>query len=338
VRRSAGAERHRRRPPHLALALVLVALVAAAVAGIVLATRGGDAGPLLATRNSLAVIDPKKERVETVMPIGDTPRGVAVGGGHVWAANAAEGTISMIDPREERVVRTIGVGAAATDLVVADGQVWVATGNDNKLVRLDARSGGILETKEISSDLAASAYAIAFGAGAIWVSSGDTLFRVDTATQRFDGSRRFFGNGINDVAVHGSSVWLVTSSQHVIRLDASGLRVRANISLGSIPVALTIAGGSVWVGAENPTGFGAAIFRLQEQTARVFQTTTLGGTGYPPSVDVAGGDGSIWVAFYDKGEVDRLAVKTGEVVARIHVGGHPSGIAVGEGKVWVTVS
>jgi hypothetical protein len=37
-------------------------LLAAAIVGIVRAT-GGDAGPILATKNSLAVVDPHKNRV-----------------------------------------------------------------------------------------------------------------------------------------------------------------------------------------------------------------------------------------------------------------------------------
>ena len=322
----------------LLVLIVVGAVVAAALVVGILAATGGDSEPILATKNSLAAIDPQDNKVIGVIPIGDTPRGVAVGAGHVWTANAGEGTVSMVDPRELRIVRTIGVAAAATDLVVADGQVWVAGGGDNKLVRLDAHSGGVLETKEISRDLSASAYAITAGAGAIWLASGDTIYKVDPATQRFDGHRRYLGNGINDAAVHGGSVWLVTSGEEVIRLGALDLHDRENVALGAIPVSLAIAGGSVWVGAENPTGSGAAVFRMDERTARVIETIVLGGTGYPPSLAVTNGAGAIWVAFYDKGEVERVDAKTGAVVARIEVGGHPAGIAFGAGRVWVTVS
>jgi YVTN family beta-propeller protein len=334
-RRSAGGA-GRRPPPRLALVLAVM-VVAAAAAGVVLATRGGSAKPLLATRNSLAVIDPAKNRVEKVIPIGDTPRGVTVGGGHVWTANAGDGTVTMIDPRDGSVMRMIGVGAAATDVVVANGQVWVAAGNDNKLIRLDASTGGVLETKDISNDLAASAYAIAAGDGFIWLASGDTIYKIAAATQHVEGRRRYAA-GINDVTVHNGSVWLVTSAQTVGRLGASDLRERANVPLGVGTVALTIANGSVWIGADNPTGWGAAVFRLDEETARVIQTVIIGGNGYPPSVDLAHGEGSVWVATYDKGEVERVDPKTGAIVTRIKTGGHPAGIAFGEGRVWVTVS
>jgi DNA-binding SARP family transcriptional activator/DNA-binding beta-propeller fold protein YncE len=326
-----------RRPRILLVAVAGVVVLVALVAGILAAT-GGDSATLLAKKNSLAAIDPDSNKVVGVVPIGDTPRGVAVGAGRVWAANAGEGTVSMIDPEHVRVMRTIGIGAAATDLVVADGQVWVAGGSDDKLVRLDAHSGGVLETKAISSDLAASAYAITAGDGAIWIGSGDTIYKLDPTADRFEAKRRYVGNGINDVAVHGGSVWIVTSAQAVIRLGAADLRQRGDEALGVIPISLAIAEGSVWVGGENPTGPGAALFRLDEETARVLQTIVFGGTGYPPSVEVASGDGAIWAATYDTGEVQRVDIRTGALVARIRVGGHPTGIAFGAGRVWVTVS
>jgi DNA-binding SARP family transcriptional activator/DNA-binding beta-propeller fold protein YncE len=332
-RSTAQRPRRRRRLLLAALALVIVA----AVAGVVVATTGGDTKPILAAPNSLAVIDPNHGKVVGVVPIGDTPRGVAVGEGHVWAANAGEGTVSMIDPRSLRV-RTIGVGADATDLVVANGQVWVAAGNDNKLIRLDAHSGGVLDTTEISSDRAASAYAITAGDGSVWVASGDTVYKVDAATQQFDRQRRYLGEGINDLAVHAGSIWLVTSAQVVSELGTSDLKPRGAVDLGVIPISLAIADGSVWVGAQNPSGSGAALFRLDELTARVRQTIPLGGSGYPPSVEVTNGGGAIWVASYDRGEVIRIDPQSGNIVARIKVGGHPTGIAYGAGRVWVTVS
>ena len=45
-----------------------------------------------------------------------------------------------------------------------------------------------------------------------------------------------------------------------------------------------------------------------------------------------------WFEHYDEGAVVRLNPATGDVVSTIKVGGHPSGIAVGANRVWVTVS
>ena len=127
----------------------------------------------LVQQNSLVVIDPSRNRIVGVVPVGHTPRGVAVGRDYVWVANSADGTISQIGKKSLSTVQTIGLGEQATDLVESAGSVWVATGIDNTLVQLDARSGGIQERLHLSSkDPTASAHAVTAGAGAIWVASG----------------------------------------------------------------------------------------------------------------------------------------------------------------------
>jgi YVTN family beta-propeller protein len=328
----------RRTSRRLGLIVLLGALLlAAAIFGIVRAT-GGDGGPILATKNSLAVIDPHSDRVVKVIPIGATPRGVTVGTHSVWTANAGEGTVSEIDPEKLRAVQTIGLGLAATDLVETGGEVWVATGSDNHLVRIDARSGGVHARAQISQDRYASAYAIAAGANAIWVGSGSDIFKIDPSSHELVG-RLHYGGGINDVAVGGGSVWLVSSGETVARVSGTTVRPTGEASIGVIPTALAIGGGSIWVAAPAPYGSHAAVWRLDPITARVTQTTTLGKVvGYPPTLEIAFGEGALWVASYDAGTVTRLDPVTGNVVATIQIGGHPSGIAVGAKRIWVTVS
>ena len=320
------------------VALLGLLLLSAAIAGIVRATGGDSGSPILATKNSLAVVDPHSDRVVKVIPIGATPRGVTVGAHSVWTANAGEATVSQIDPKELRVVQTVGLGLAATDLVEARGDVWVATGSDNNIVRIDARSGGILARAKISRDQFASAYAIAADANAIWVGSGSDIFKIDPSSHELLG-RWHYGSGINDLAVGGGSVWLVSSGETVARVSGTTVRPTGEASIGVIPTALAIGGGSIWVAAPAPYGSYAAVWRLDPITARVTQTTPLGKVvGYPPTLEIAFGEGAVWVASYDAGTVTRLDPVTGTVVATIRIGGHPSGIAVGANRVWVTVS
>jgi DNA-binding SARP family transcriptional activator/streptogramin lyase len=330
-----AAPSSRRRLVLLALAGAL--LIAALVVGILQAT-GGDSGPIVATKNSLAVVDPRSNRVVGVVPIGETPRGVTVGTHNVWAANAAEGTVSRIDPTRLRVTQIIGLGAAATDLVEADGEVWVATGVDNTVVRIDARSGGILGTIKISRDLSSSAYAIASDTDAVWVASGNGIYKIDPSTKEIVSASNW-GAGINDVAVHAGSIWFANSHESVIRASTQDLRQTGEAELGVIPASLAIANGSVWVGASAPYGSAAAVWRLDESTARVTQTIVFKrAIGYPPTVQVAYGLGAIWVAIWDDGSLIRVDPREGTIVAHINVGGHPSGVAVGKDRVWVTVS
>jgi DNA-binding SARP family transcriptional activator/streptogramin lyase len=330
-----SAQRPRRRLALLVLAAAL--LLAALVVGILQAT-GEDSGPIVATTNSLAVVDPRNDRVVGIVPIGETPRGVIVGTHDVWAANAAEGTVSRIDPEQLRVIQVIGLGAAATDLVETGGEVWVATGVDNTVVRIDARSGGVLGTIKISRDLSASAYAITASTGAVWVASGNSIYKIDPSTKEIVSSSRW-GAGINDVAGHAGSIWIATSHESVSRMSMQDFRETAHTELGVIPASLAIANGSVWVGASAPYGSAAALWRLDESTGRVTQTIVFKkAIGYPPTVQVAYGFGAIWVATWDDGSLVRVDPQDGSILAHINIGGHPSGVAVGKDRVWVTVS
>ena len=48
--------------------------------------------------------------------------------------------------------------------------------------------------------------------------------------------------------------------------------------------------------------------------------------------------GSVWATNYNDGTLVRIDPKTGNVLKTIPIGAHPRGIAVGQDRVWVTVS
>jgi YVTN family beta-propeller protein len=54
-------------------------------------------------------------------------------------------------------------------------------------------------------------------------------------------------------------------------------------------------------------------------------------------VDVAFGEGALWVANSLDHSVSRIDPGTNEVVATIDIGAEPVHLAAGEGAVWVTV-
>jgi YVTN family beta-propeller protein len=216
--------------------------------------------------------------------------------------------------------------------------VWVATGSDNSIVRIDARSGGVVARAKISRDLSASAYTVAADRDGVWVGSGSDIIKIDPVSHDVV-SRWHYRGGINDIAVSGNAVWFASSSETVVRLSATTVHPTGEATLGVIASALVIAGDSVWVVAAAPFGPLAAVWRLEATTARVTQTTPFGRvSGFPPTLDIAFGAGAVWVANYDEGTVIRLDPTTGKVVSTITIGGHPSGIAVGANRVWVTVS
>jgi YVTN family beta-propeller protein len=56
------------------------------------------------------------------------------------------------------------------------------------------------------------------------------------------------------------------------------------------------------------------------------------------STAVAVGAGAVWVANRDSHTVSRIDPTDNRVVETIKLGGRPEGLAVGDGKVWVSVS
>jgi YVTN family beta-propeller protein len=302
-------------------------------------TFGGSSTPLVATPNSLAVIDPGRNLLVKVIPVGHTPRGVAVGSNGVWVTNASDGTLSEIDAKSYKVLQTIGIGAQASDVVEAAGSVLVATGIDNSLVHIDARSGGVLEKLTLSRDVTASAHSVAAGEGAVWVTSGDRLLKIDPHTGAvLGGGRPNCCLDLLDVAVGAGAVWVVDLGEHVARVSPTSVRATGSANLGVIPSALTVGYGSVWVAAPEYSSGRLVLWRVDPQTVRVAQAIDVGeARSYLETLALAVGAGSIWLTNYDDGTLLRIDPATGTVAATIHIGSHPRGIAVGAGRVWVTV-
>ena len=95
-----GFARRSARRKGVAVAAVVVAVTAAAVAGV-LATRGGATHATAVAANAVGLIDTRSGRVSNQVPVGNGPTSVAVGEGSVWVTNALDGTVSRINPRTE---------------------------------------------------------------------------------------------------------------------------------------------------------------------------------------------------------------------------------------------
>jgi DNA-binding beta-propeller fold protein YncE len=110
------------------------------------------------------------------------------------------------------------------------------------------------------------------------------------------------------------------------------------LNLGVIPTALTAAYGSLWAASSGFNSARLTAWRIDPQTLRVVQTVSIGKEdSFLATVDIAAGAGAIWATNYDAGYLVRIDPASGEVVARIHIGRHPRGIAVGAHRVWVAV-
>jgi ABC-type branched-subunit amino acid transport system substrate-binding protein/predicted Ser/Thr protein kinase len=127
----------------------------------------GDAGVWFAGHNDeVSRIDPRTNRVGQTIRVGaNALRGIAVGGGAVWAAGEHEGLVWRIDPGSHPVTRTIDIGPGVSYLAFGDRALWAANYIDGRISRVDPRTNRVTATERVGA-----AQALAAGSGAAWVS------------------------------------------------------------------------------------------------------------------------------------------------------------------------
>ncbi len=328
------AERSRKRRGLLLMVGGAALLLAVAVGAAVVDLTGGSTASVMTQPSSVAVIDPRTNRVVAAIPVGNTPSDIAVGAGAVWTLSANEETLSKIDPVSGRVVRVVAVGAAG-GVAVGDGSVWVtsgALGQPLSVLRIDPDSGLVTRAIAVSPHGAEPlpASSIAVGSGGVWASGSGVLARIDGRSGRVVERRAVSYDG--PVALGADAVWVAESlgrrPDAVGRFDARRQRPPVIIPLPFHPGDLAFGKGSVWVANAS----GDTVWRVDARTNTLARSISVGNL----ATGVAYGQGSVWVASGD-GTVSRIDPQSDRVTATIDVGGTPFRIAVGEGRVWVTV-
>lgn len=138
----------------------------------------------------------------------------------------------------------------------------------------------------------------------------------------------FIGAGTYQIARTGVVTPMPPNSTGL--LTASGLDGDA-IALGASPVALTEAGGSVWVVNQTEQN----VVRIDPRTRRVVQTIQDVGRD-PEAIASSGKD--VWVAATTDGSLARINIAADKLVAKIPVGIQPVAVAATADDVWVANS
>src|SRR6266536_1608716 len=199
-----GGRRRRR----LSFGIAALAVAGAAALVGLLAFRGGCES-ITVLPNSVAVIDPKTNKVVADVPVGKSPGPVAFGEGAVWVANVDEETLSRINPRTRQVERIIYMqDVSPSDLAAGEGGVWVANGPYNEVVRVSPDANKVVHTiaMEKCSGYDAS---VAAGEGGVWVANSrdGTVSRIDPHTNKVVATIRL-GNSPRAIVVGGGAVWV----------------------------------------------------------------------------------------------------------------------------------
>jgi YVTN family beta-propeller protein len=293
-------------------------------------TRDSESAPLVVAPDSVAIVDPKTNRVVGQVPVGARPVSVVVGHGSVWVANADDGTVSRIDPRIRQVVKTIGIGAPVSDLAVSASGIWVASGSEGTVSQIDPESNAVVGEVDLRgpNPLAPRpVHAVAAGAGAIWATSGDdSVVRIEPATNKVTAQISVPSAPV-DLAANRSAVWVELVGERLLRIEPRTNGVTAAVPIGD-PVGVATGVDAVWI-----ADLRGAISRVDPVTVAVTDTVRVGAE----LSAVALGHGALWVANPVRGQVIRVDPRTTGVTGTIGVGNVPTDVAVGDGSVWITV-
>jgi hypothetical protein len=185
------------------------------------------------------------------------------------------------------------------------------------------------------------AQGLAFGAGSLWVASGDRLTRVHPSDDRVLASIPIApdDSGPAGVAFGAGAVWVpVAVPGSVWRIDPRSNKVVARIPLGESLagfIGVSATDGAVWIssGEQQDGERGGILMRVDPHRNRVTARVPL------PTVpsDVAATRDSVWVAMTN-GQVLQIEPARGHVIGGVDTGG-PLGftqtIALGGGSVWL---
>jgi len=288
-----------RRRPALATAVVAAVLVVLVVAVLAL-TRGGssvDVGP-----TSVAVIDPRSNKVVHAVELGFKSNLIAAGEGYVWVVDPNGATLRRMDP-ETREVKTFGIsvgaGAIPFGLAAGEGAVWVAVLRGTKQV--------VLELGPEVGDLRRT---IPFGGTA----QAPVLFRL------------------NPLAVGDGAVWAIDPGVGgVWRIDPHGGKPR-KLTEGLDALSLAAGNGAVWVAGSS------GLTKLDPVTGTELGSTAVGTSSFGETASVAVGDDAVWYASSSGETLSKIDPQSAATAQTFTVGKGPSGIGGDQGAVWVANS
>jgi len=334
---------------------VAVGAVIAVVAALVvapLATRGSPAGSAspgpTATRpgDRLVRIDAAKGKVVAAYDVGDHPTAVAFGEGSVWVANANDRTVTRVDPATGRT-DTIHVPAIPNAIAAGAGAVWVGQGNAGVVSRIDPV---LLTTETIDLGVGAGDHSLSIAVDdatdSVWVSTSTASFggvpfkigRIDPDTKTFSVVKTVIGDTFATLAAGSGSVWFASSEGSILRLDPRSGRTIWRGNLGKNYLASTVGNGSVWLGSalgrpgRDPVpAAGGAIRSIALATNSAGDTVSIGGATTGIAVLGQGVYASDILGFVHP----YIASVVGNAIP---VGGEATGIAAGQGFLWVSVN
>ena len=176
-------------------------------------------------------------------------------------------------------------------------------------------------------DMKQSTWTLAVDERSVWVQLGDTIDRIDRATNTVTGVElhELRPLEVPAIAFGGDDLWALRSGTGIVRLHSITGEILDTLP-GISGSYLAVDGRTAWV-----SDGGHSVDRVDLETGDIVATIDVP-TG-PKELVVS--DGAVWVTCEAAGVVARIDIATNALVAEIPTGPEPVSVATGEGAVWV---
>jgi class 3 adenylate cyclase/streptogramin lyase len=290
--------------PRKRLVFAAAALFATLVTAVaVIALTAGGSNSIEVGPTSLAVIDPDENKVVDAIDLGFTSNLIAAGEGFVWVADPQGNTLVKIDPESRAIVKRVGIsvgaGVVPFGLAAGGGAVWLAVFRGTKPVVL-----------EFGPDVVDLRRAIPYGGNV----PSPVLFRFQP------------------LAVGRDVVWALDPAVGGLwRIDLRTERA-AKVDEGLEALSLAADAAVVWLA--GPHG----VTTIDAGTGLELGSTSIGSPEVAETASIALGRSGAWYTASSGRTLSKLDPQSTAVTSTFSVGRGPSGVAVGEGAVWVANS
>jgi class 3 adenylate cyclase len=296
----------------------------------------GGAAVIRVRANSVAVINPKTRLVvhDVDAALGKTPFPLVFGGGAVWSVDADTDVLVWIDAETVQSHST-GLGVMPQDIEASPGHVWLGNTN-NTVTDVDPTSPQIHHSIGLHAFRKNGLAGVGFALGRLWIALYATavagvspLIVIDPATDQPAISRAIRPGDFDDVAGSSASLWVLESVRPPTLFEVKPVH-------GTVRFGGTEANGAPAFLAVTPQGdawvaWGNHAWEIGHDHQEIVQSVALGSgsasaiTASNQGAWITTTDGTLW-------NVDPVGQ-----LHRIHLGGNPTGVAVGAGRVWVAM-